>query len=98
MATDTCVFLRGKWCKDPTAVRRVGVDWSEQLAPGETLAGSPTFAAAPAGPTFSSQINSTPESTALVSGGTAATNYVVTITSTTSGGQTLVAKANLEIH
>lgn len=96
-----CAFLVDSWCKPAAAVRRIGVNWEEQLFPGETLTGTPTFAVSPAGPTFAGAANSNADprsSTALVSGGTAAADYVVTVTAVTSAGQTLIAKGNLHVE
>ncbi len=89
--------------KAPTAVRNVAVNFTDWLDQGEIITGTPTVSVSPSGPTLSAASANAwrrivdgrtcqPGTVVAftVSGGTAGVTYVVTITASTSGSQTLV--------
>lgn len=72
--------------KDPDAVLDWVWDWSEWLAPGETI--SVSVMTVSAGLNLDSQSNTLSTATAWLSGGTPSTPYQVTNHVTTSAGRT----------
>ena len=73
--------------KDPDAVLDYTIDWSEWLAAGETITGTPTWTV-PGGITKDSQSNDTTSVTAWFSSGSAGTDYVIGCKIATSDSRT----------
>lgn len=95
MASD-CGYA-GKWCKKAAEVARVGVDFAGLLKDGEALTGSPTVTPDPAGPTVSGVAIDGTSVVCLVAGGTAGTDYTLTFSAATSGGQTRTPHGTLQV-
>lgn len=74
------------WEKDPDAVLDWVWDWSEWLAPGETISVSTMTVSAGLG--LDSQSNTLATATAWLSGGEPGTPYLVSNRITTSAGRT----------
>jgi len=83
--------------KDPNEVIDYMIDWAhmEHGSPGaleslgnDTITGTPLWIV-PVGITLDSQANNTTTTTGFFSGGTASTDYVITVRITTVGGRTL---------
>lgn len=72
--------------KDPDAVLDFVVDWATWLG-ADTISGTPVWTV-PAGLTKDSQSNTTTTATAVISGGTAGTDYAVGCKIATAGGRT----------
>lgn len=75
------------WDKDPQAVLDWAFDWTNWLATGETITGTPTITVE-SGLTKDSQSNTTTKVTVWLSGGTLATTYKVACRITTNQGRT----------
>lgn len=73
--------------KDPQEEKDYTIDWSDDLASGETISTSDWVVGT--GLTEEDDENNTTTTTAWVSGGTAGTEYLCVNTVTTSGGRTL---------
>lgn len=75
--------------KDPAAVLDHGMDCTDELDDGETIAGQPSVVALPAGLTVAAVNATNGIVTWRVSGGTAGQEYIVTCRITTSTGRVL---------
>jgi hypothetical protein len=98
--------------KHPAESILFGVDFTRLLVSGETLSGVTSVAAAPTGPTISSlAVNAAPfdnddgATVAVgkgaqfrVAGGSAGTDYSLTVTVTTTAGNTRVAVCLLQVR
>lgn len=73
--------------KDPQEIKDYTIDWTDDLATGETI--STSSWAVGTGLTETDEDLATPNATVWVSGGTAGTEYLAVNTITTSGGRTL---------
>lgn len=69
--------------KDPQETLDYSVDWTNELASGETIASS-NWAVSPSGPTLSGAGTSGARAFVYMAGGTAGTEYLLTNTITTS--------------
>lgn len=74
------------YSKDPQAVLKYTVDWSDWLAVSETI--STSSFTAPAGITKDAEVNTTTTGTVTLSGGTVGTTYRIVHQITTNQGQT----------
>ena len=86
--------------KTPDETRSVILDWTgnPDIASGETLASVDTPTVSPSGLTASGEAVSGTEAQVTVSGGTANTDYAVTLTCTTSASQILVGEVLVEVR
>jgi hypothetical protein len=86
--------------KDPDDIKLVTFDCTEELSAGATVAGITSLAAAPTGPIFASQsiVNAGLGVSALVSGGTHGTMYLVTLRVTTSDGEQTDVSGKLSVR
>lgn len=85
--------------KQPSESRLYGINFSAQLASGETISSITSVAALPTGLTLSAQSISADAKSALVriAGGTAAASHKVTAVVVTSAGNTLEGEGILLI-
>lgn len=105
------VFADQRWVKDANEVLLGVANFIPLMASGDTLTGTPTVAVSPSGPTLGtptknsttlSDINGNTLSANqgvqfTVTGGTANTDYVITVTCSTTNGATRVMKINLSV-
>jgi hypothetical protein len=82
--------------KDPGATRDYQIDWTQDLASGDTIA-TATWTV-DAGVTKVSESNSTTVATVRVSGGTAGTRYTLKCTATMASGQIDVRRLILVVQ
>lgn len=75
------------WTKDPQAVLDWAFDWSNWLAPGEVISGTPVVTV-DSGLVKDSQSNTGSRVTVWLSGGTSGTTYKVACRVTTDQGRT----------
>lgn len=73
-------------------------DFPELREQGQTLSGTPAIASDPTGPTLGSPFVVGDDVLCQVSAGTAATDYVLTVTVATSGGATLAGVGLLQVR
>jgi len=83
--------------KDPDEVVRYGIDFVDRVDDGVTLS-SGTWSSSPAGLTLSASAVATTVASVLVAGGSIGSAHEVTVTVTTSDGQTLQQTATLQIR
>jgi hypothetical protein len=100
-----------QYTKHPSEIRSATMSFKHKLSPGDLLTGTPTVVAAPSGPTITAvainaaeiegdHINaSIGEAVQFkIAGGTDGTAYRLTVTATTTGGETLVGLADLTVE
>lgn len=88
--------------KDPSEVVRLGVDFSNLLATGETISTTAVSIRTAAGVSQPSMLSGSPTDSSgivrqLITGGVAGTSYKLSFTITTSTGQTLIEGADLRV-
>ena len=88
--------------KDPQETVRLGVDFANLLATGETISTAAVSIRTAAGVAVSAMLSGSPVSEGaivrqLITGGTAGQSYKLSFTVTTSTGQTLVEGADLRV-
>lgn len=87
----------GTTTKDPADVVDVTIDWSAFLSDGDSISGTPTWAASPAVPTFSNQSNTANTTRAYITGGVNANSYTISVTITTAKGRTVKRSFTLNV-
>jgi len=90
-------FLR----KSPGTSRNYYVDfgsWAELNVNGDTISSASAITVSPAGPTIGSPVISGTKIVFNISGGSAGTSYVLTVTCVTSSGATLSCKPVLIVE
>ena len=88
--------------KDPQETVRLGVDFVNLLATGETISTATVAIRTAAGVTVAAMLSGSPTTDGsivrqLITGGTAGQSYKLSFTVTTSTGQTLVEGADLRV-
>lgn len=83
----------------PGEVRKYTWDFSlfPEVVAGDTLTGTPTITASPAGLTIGSPSISGPRVTALITVGAATASYLTVCAAATAGGSTLECLGRLEV-
>lgn len=94
---DPCVYT-GTICKALGETARVGIDFAELLATGETLTSPPVVTVTPAGPTVTGAAIDGTAAVCLVAGGTAGVTYKVVFTVTTDLAQTRVRYLSMTVE
>lgn len=86
--------------KDPEDVILKTFDWTHFLFDDAVVQGTNTWSVSPSGPTFSAQtiLSSGLKTSALISGGAAGKDYIVTNRVTTSDGQTIEESGTLRVE